>query len=268
MSRPIGICKLCVQKNVLESSHLMPRRLYEYCQAPGFDPIRVTSEMVLPTSRQTQDYLLCKECENILNKGGEGWITPKLATFDKQFPLYDLLIAVPPVFAESDYQVYYASMNPKIDTQKIIRFGMGLFWKAAVHSWKKNEREPRIELGRYSERIRLFLRGDADFPENVVLLPIVAPPAAAFTGFNDPYEGVRDAAGYRSFFFYVPGILFMMFVGKTIPSETKALCIHANRAHPILVSASIAAKGEEMLKKVFLEGRKTRAFVESKRKQL
>jgi hypothetical protein len=46
-------------------------------------PVRVGGGIVIPTDRQTQDYLLCKECEDTLNKGGESWIADKLATWER-----------------------------------------------------------------------------------------------------------------------------------------------------------------------------------------
>ena len=47
---------------------------------------------MLPTDDQTQTYLLCDDCENILSRAGEAWVVGKLLTLEKEFPLYDLLI--------------------------------------------------------------------------------------------------------------------------------------------------------------------------------
>jgi hypothetical protein len=113
-------------------------------------PIKVGGGIVLPTDRQTQDYLLCEECEDVLNKGGERWILDKLATWERLFPLYDALTKYPPLFDEDGMVVYLAADNPAIDVVKLTHFALGLFWKASVHSWKGDMTDPRIELGPYS----------------------------------------------------------------------------------------------------------------------
>lgn len=146
----IGACKMCRRQKNLMSSHLMPAALYDYCRKGEHRPIKVGGGFVLPTDRQTQDYLLCEACEHVLSKGGEEWIANKLATWERHFPFYDLLTRTPPLFDEDGMTVYLAAQNPEIDVMKITHFALGLFWKASVHSWKKGSTEPRIELGPYS----------------------------------------------------------------------------------------------------------------------
>ena len=101
---------MCLEKMVLVSSHLMPAALYDYCRKGEHGPIKVGGGFVIPTDRQTQDYLLCQNCEDVLNKGGEQWIANKLATWERTFPLYDLLTKVPPEFDEDGMVVYLAAL--------------------------------------------------------------------------------------------------------------------------------------------------------------
>lgn len=267
MARPVGICKLCLERKLLESSHFMPRRVYDYFRpAPGIDPIRITSVAVFPTSHQTQGHLLCKDCEDILNKGGEGWIVTKLATYRGAFPLYDLLASVPPALSEHDYAVYFTANHPKVHPAKIIHFAIGMFWKASVHPWRKGSDHPRIDLGEeYREAMRLFLLGKGPFPNNIALFPVVAPRGSAFMGFNDPYEGVRERE-YQAFFFHLPGVTFTMFAGTQLDYADRALCIHANPDQPILVSAHLVDKGAKLMMETFSNGRKTKALLEASRK--
>src|ERR1700730_19425780 len=67
----IGKCRMCLQERVLVKSHLMPAALYDYCRKGEHRPIKVGGGFVIPTDRQTQDYLLCEDCEDVLNTGGE-----------------------------------------------------------------------------------------------------------------------------------------------------------------------------------------------------
>lgn len=161
---PTGRCRMCLHEKTLVRSHLMPAALYDYCRKGEHRPLKVGGGIVIPTDRQTQDYLLCDDCENILNTGGERWILGKLATWERTFPLYDLLTKFPPVFDEDGMVVYLAAQIPEIDVGKVTHFALGLFWKASVHSWRGDRTDPRIDLGPYSEAIRKWLLCHSGFP--------------------------------------------------------------------------------------------------------
>jgi len=45
-------------------------------------PLKVGGGIVLPTDRQTEDYLLCDDCENILSRGGDTWVVGKPLTLE------------------------------------------------------------------------------------------------------------------------------------------------------------------------------------------
>ena len=78
---PIQKCPMCLETKSVVSSHLYPAALYDYCRnSVGESPMCVANGVVMVTDRQVQDYLLCLECEEVLNKGGETWVNPKLAT--------------------------------------------------------------------------------------------------------------------------------------------------------------------------------------------
>lgn len=259
MARPSGVCKMCLETKVLESSHLIPSALYDYCWGRGGEhPIVITSDAVFSSSREIQHYLLCKTCEDILNKGGESWLASKLATHERSYPLYDLVLSGQPLFDENDCKVYCTIQNPLIDADKIAHFAMGIFWKASVHSWRGSTDEPMIQLGPYSEKVRLYLKGEAGFPSNMALAAVLSPPDVAYIGFNNPEKMMRDT--YRNFMFVVPGIWFNLSVGKMVSSEAQSLCIASHPLRPIMISASIAAKGQERAYKVFSKARKTESF--------
>jgi hypothetical protein len=68
---PIQMCPLCLETKNVVSNHLIPANAYEYLRSRGGHPISLTTEVVMATDRQLQAYLLCLECEDRLNKGGE-----------------------------------------------------------------------------------------------------------------------------------------------------------------------------------------------------
>jgi hypothetical protein len=260
----LGTCKMCLLEKDLVSSHLMPRALYAYVYEGDLRPIKYGDGVLIPTDRQTQDYLLCEDCEDILNQGGESWITDKLATWERTFPLYETLTKLPADFDEDGMVVYFAAKNPDIKIDKLTHFALGLFWKASVHSWKGDSTEPRIELGPYSEDIRKWLRGGGSFPKNVYLLVLVERPARAQITMSDPYEGERN--GGRAFFVHVPGVLFMLAVGKTVDEWMRALCVQNSPGNPINISESLTTKFTQYLAETFRNARKTNAFLKAKEK--
>ncbi len=260
---PIARCKMCLLENVLVLSHLMPAALYDYCRKGEHRPIRVGGGFVMPTDRQTQDYLLCSDCEDALNAGGEGWILDNLATWERTFPLYDLLTQVPPLFDEDGTVVYLAAQNPGIQVKKLVHFALGLFWKASVHSWRGDTTDPRIDLGTYSEEIRKWLRGQSEFPKHIYLVVVVEKPQRAQITMNDPYEGVRQ--GWRTHCTHVPGVLFMMAVGKTVEESVRAFSI-SNAGNPINISESLTGDFEKLMVETLRNSRKTHAFLRAKAK--
>lgn len=260
---PIGKCKMCLHEKMLVRSHLMPAALYDYCRKGEHRPIKVGMGFVVPTDRQTQDYLLCEDCEDVLNSGGERWILDKLATWERTFPLYDVLTKVPPLFDEDGMVVYLAAQNPEIAVEKLTHFALGLFWKASVHSWMGDTSDPRIDLGAYSEEIRKWLRGQNTFPKYVHLIVVVEKPQKAQITMIDPYEGVRQ--GWRTHFAHVPGVLFLMAVGKTVDDSVRTLSI-TNAGNPINLSDAFTEGFEKLMVEAVRHSHKTQAYLRAKAK--
>jgi hypothetical protein len=256
-------CRMCLQEKILVKSHLMPAALYDYCRNGEHRPIKFGGGFVIPTDRQTQDYLLRDNCEDLLNNGGERWILSKLATWERTFPLYDLLTKIPPLFDEDGMVVYLAAQNPEIEVAKLTHFALGLFWKASVHSWKGDTTNPRIDLGPYSEEIRKWLQGQNAFPKNVYLIVVMEKPQKAQITMNDPYEGVRQE--WRTHFFHVPGVLFMMALGKTVDDWVRALSI-TNAGNPINLSDALTENFEKLMVETLRNSRKTQAYLRAKTK--
>jgi hypothetical protein len=221
-----------LQQKSLVRSHLAPSALYDLCRSQELDPVVVTAEVVMNSGRELKHPLLCKECDGALSRDGEDWTLPLLATIDGKFPFYDILTRVPPDLDESDLKGYAASRNPDIDVEKLTHFGLGVLWKASVHSWSGRRTEPQIELGPYREEIRKFLRSEGPFPRYVALTVGISPPPVKDIAFNQPYLGSKSTCHY--FMFYVPGIAFALSVGKGI-GDAKENCFYSNPLHPIVV---------------------------------
>jgi hypothetical protein len=242
----------------------MPASLYDYCGKDGYSPIRVGRGFLLPTDRQTWAYLLCLDCERALSDGGESWIADKLATWERSFPLHRSLTKQAPYFDEDGTRLYSAATIPDINVQKLKHFAMGMFWKASVHSWGATESEPRIELGPYSDAIRTWLLNDVDFPKHVYLSVTMARPERAQIVLIDPFETAKSE--WRDFWFLVPGISFLLSVGKLVNDAAKSLCIHNSPGETISVCDSLMDKFEQELAKQVHMQRSTQALKEQRAK--
>lgn len=213
----------------------MPAGIYAYARGPLGHHINMTNELVIETDRELQSYLLCRGCDNDLNKYGETWLLPLLATIEGKFPFYDLLTKIPPDAVDNGVAGYAAARNPEIDVARVTHFAIGVFWKAAIHSWRGNRSDPMINLGKYAERLRTFLRGETDFPEQVALTIGVLTPSKAqrMILMTASYRGSNRS--WHNFLFYVPGIEFAISVGKAVGAERRAECFASNTLHPVWV---------------------------------
>jgi hypothetical protein len=230
---PTGVCPLCQRKKHLACSHLIPRAVYDFVRTVDKSPFAISDIYQGYTDRQLQDYLLCNECEDVLNKGGETWLLPLLAEYDGPFPFHDLLTEIPPEIVDGNAAGFAAAKNPKIECDKLAHFALGVFWKASVHSWSGRKRTPLIGLGPYQEGIRRFLRQESAFPSDIVLTIGVLPAPTKLIAFEYP-NGGRSGPTHK-FEFMLPGIRFVLATGKSLSDELRRTCFMAHPARPIVL---------------------------------
>lgn len=179
------------------------------------------------TSEQVRGYMLCAECEDRFNKGGEAWILRNCWRTDTQFPLRSALAATTPVAASPTFAAFAAASIPGVDVDKLAYFAASVFWRGALKGWRRTADHVPVplDLGRYEEQLRLFLHGDGGFPANVVLRTTVTastkPVPHRIASF--PFRKTADSR-FHHYWLAVPGITFELFVGKSIPSDVRALC--------------------------------------------
>ena len=253
----VGICKMCLQQKTLVSSHFMPRALYDYCRSGDLEPVKFSSKVAFTTSYQIQDYILCKPCEDVLNEGGERWIVGKLATMDrKTFPLYEIVSQAALQFEDGGVKVYHGINVAGLEIGQFTHFAAGLLWKASVHSWSKENKGPKINLGPYSDRLRKYLQGETGFPEHMKLWLSIIPPESAMIGFIEPHER-KSFGGFKSYFCYIPGVLFCWSVGRQITADLKLGCFATSEYHPLFVSNNLHDILEGHTKADYLGARKS-----------
>lgn len=93
-----------------------------------------------------------------------------LSTIGGPFPLRERLMKQAPIYLDAEKALYATANDPKGDVPKLMRFAVGLFYKAAVDSWIGGSTEPRISLEDDDiEALRLYLLGEADLPKDMAL---------------------------------------------------------------------------------------------------
>src|SRR5277367_5945178 len=260
---PLGKCKLCEKQRNLQKSHLIPRAAFAICRATDAknpNPLMVTHFLAMQTSRQTKWPLLCFGCEQLLREKGEDWVLPQLARHRGPFLLAEKLEATTALFNEPDFIAYNLDSSTTIRVADLTHFAMGIYYKAAVHSWLGSTTEPWIQLGARTEGVRKYLLGEEEFPKEMALTLAVLPRARAIISFYFPFETI-PAHGYRTFHFYIAGLNYTLWVGPQIPYEPSRACLSAK---PNSVLVFDCAK--EILKR-FKDAYADARFVAQSRKQ-
>lgn len=247
--RPEGRCGLCGKTRPLAVSHAIPKGLYRLCRAEGEKnphPIIVTPKFRMRSSNQMQDYFLCDECESRFDRQGEDWVMRHCYRGQGKFLLRDMLLKETPLFSDEGTSVYAGAEVKGLDIAALTYFPLSVFWRAAAREWNmRGAKMPPIQLGPYQEEISLFLLGKGDFPKNAALSVWVSTKVIPLLVAHFPMsERDENARVHR---FYVPGIQFMLAIGKQLnESQTKG-CIACGRVNPIWMSDHV----ETVIKKRF-----------------
>jgi hypothetical protein len=259
---PIRVCKLCLLSKPLQDSHLIPAAAYAHLRDPatGKNPAFVhwnpnsQKHKMLATSRQVHDFVLCHACEKLLNTCGENWVLQKLAV-GYASPLFYALEGLSPIFRAPGFVVYPTIRNPEFDTDKVVHFALGVFYKAAVHSWlvdDKSQRRLKLEFGPYEEAIRLHLIGEAAFPAQCALAFCLLAPTKSPKRLYNPIEWAPDQC--RTFSFSMIGLEFWLSLGERIPQILLSLCFATNLDRPVIVNNHTDSVMDDRVKEVLRSG--------------
>ena len=215
-------------------SHLMPAALYAMSREPGArnpNPVMVTRVTEVPTSRQILAYLLCRQCENRFNVGGEQYVMG-LVNNGTNFPLLDRLNVGLPL-QETSTLAMYSGPAVGVDVEKLAYFALSVFWRASVHRWYAPHGGTLWNsLGRYEEPIRQYLLGVAGFPVDVVVAVTACTDQASQGSFYTPC--VVRGHMQPSLGMLARGIHFRLFFGPNIPQQIRGVCCLTSPRQPIL----------------------------------
>ena len=167
------------------------------------------------STKQVKDYVFCGECEQCFGKA-EAWIKPMLPEVGGSFKLRERLMKQAPIDKTADWELYETALNPEISVDKITHFGIGVFYKGAVHPWNNGTQEPYLKLApEEQEALRQYLLGFANLPKNIALCITVDSSPVVWQGMIQPYRA-EPLRGFKRYVFYIPGIFFQLLVGEGV----------------------------------------------------
>src|SRR5260221_7760298 len=140
-------------------------------------------------------------------------------------------------------RISYAEAGPRIDWKKLAYFAISIFWRAAADSWDRSAKvgaKPFIEVeSTLQEDLRRFPRGQADYPEGVLLTVRVSAgltPNAHMMSF--PSIGtieMPDGPGPPTSFI-LPGMIFTLVLGSDLAEEwVRQGGLIRGTGHPVFV---------------------------------
>jgi hypothetical protein len=229
---PKGRCKLCLQENKdLRKSHFLGRALYKL-NMEGGEPVMMTPQIIMPTTRQLWAHLLCAGCEQCFNKRGER-VVMSLVQRKGGFRLLNLL-NVAMAMEQHGRMTVFSGTDTGIDTEQLAYFALSVIWRSAVRKWRTlKEQTTSISLGAYEEPIRQYLAGEADFPENVVVLVTVCTDFGSRNMVFAPSTTKATAYPYHAFL--ARGIWFRVFTGANLPQDIRDRCCVTSARKPIFM---------------------------------
>jgi hypothetical protein len=240
---PPGKCRLCGETRELRNSHFIPAAFYKAARDSDPDhenPVVVTKNLVIQTSKQASALLLCAECEDLFNKNGERWTLAQSWQADGTFLLRQALQAGAPVYSNKGFLIYETAGLPDVNPQQLVYFGASIFWRASIEDWHLVETTPKLSLGPYEEGLRQFLLDRSEFPADAVIVLSVSPEddvrAAALGVF--PYLKNRSA-GLDQYNFTMNGLTFDLFVGKALSPVHRGMCLLRAHGNPVFMAASM-----------------------------
>jgi hypothetical protein len=215
-------CGLCQERKGLRDSHLIPKAVYKGLRTPDYGsnphPVVTTRDRSFTGSQQVSAPFLCPDCEQLFSKNGEAYVLAEYARRDGQFKLRERLQTTTPWFSCAQFKTYAAEPVLGKQADKYLYFASSVFWRASAGCWKMGgKRVGNISLGTtYQEQFRLFLLGKQQFPDSARIFVHVSLEQQPDLTVVFPCTRPGRTHGAHCHKFYIPGILFILFLGGNV----------------------------------------------------
>jgi len=216
----LGTCRLCRLEKPLLKSHFLPRALYP--KSGGME-YRARNGSGL-SAAQMKQYLLCKDCEERFDQGGETEVLLQIAAKNiKRFPLHEKLRLALPLRSGKNV-LEFEGDRLGLDMEKFSYFALSLLWRGVVAQWLMpcGALTSPLQIGDFEEPIRKYLLGEASYPAQTWVIVIVEANEIARAAFTVP-QGVSKS-GFPDFGFLVRGVHFRVAMGPNVPMYLQQCC--------------------------------------------
>lgn len=260
----VGPCRLCLHQSELRDSHLLAKAFYRLIR--GTDkthPMLMTAAgTAVPTSQQVRGHQFCGDCEQRLNRLGEGWVLRNCWRTDAEFPLREALARAGAVLSGPEGAAFAGTGTPGVGVDKLAYFGVSIFWRATLTGWRAVLGQPLrpLDLGPYSERLRVFLLEEGPFPEHVSLRIFVTASTEAVphrSSMTSPHA-LGKAHGAHWYRFTIPGLTYDLMVGRAMDATSRSTCNVRGMSRPIFVLPVVDQKNYEAALDLYAKTRRAR----------
>jgi hypothetical protein len=133
---------------------------------------------------------------------------------DGRFRLRELLETISPLERHDAVSVYDVGSILGKHVEQYLYFSVSVFWRASAHAWyRETGAFGQFSLGQdHQEKFRRYLLGETPFPEDARVWVHVSSEHRTEPSIVFPCTFTLD--GMRRHKFYIPGILFILFVGE------------------------------------------------------
>jgi len=144
--------------------------MYKMSREKGFDPVVMTPKLATHTQKQVKEFAFCGTCEDLFNKGGEGYVS-QLVFDGESFPLLGRIKLAPfaGIRMTSGNFERFSGRKLGIDTDKLAYYAVSLVWRSAVEKWRTLEGQTTSVVmdENRKEQLRRYLLGNAELPRDV-----------------------------------------------------------------------------------------------------
>jgi hypothetical protein len=177
-----------------------------------------TPTMTLRTTTHIKQFLLCAECEELFDQGGETHVLKVVAAKNKKsFPLHDRMRVACARQHDPSISGFYGP-DFELDMDKFAYFALSVIWRLGAARWEMQDgtltRE--VNLGEFQARMRRFLLGEIPFPSDMAVIVIVCSDLESRKWVFHPAGFVEG--GCLNFRFLARGLFFRVMFGYRMSS--------------------------------------------------
>jgi hypothetical protein len=167
----------------------------------------------LKTKTQMKQPMLCQECEQRFDQGGETHVLDVIAPKNtKSFPLHDRMKVAYARDSDPSISRFYGP-DFDLDMDKFAYFAVSVVWRAVASQWPMQDGNltQKVNLGAFQENMRRYLLSETQLPPDLAVIVIVCSDIESRMRFFHPAGSFE--AGCINFRFLARGVVFRVMMG-------------------------------------------------------